>query len=483
LSLLTFVLGCRYGAFVAGGPDPYGYVSQAALWRNGTLIVDAPMSDSGPWARWAFTPLGYVPSDTPGAMVPQYPPGLPMVMAVFQSVVGEQGAYFVVPLLGALAVWLTYKLGKAIAGSLAGLIAAVLLVASPVFLWQLMFPMSDVPATAWWLLAVVLALESVRRPPDAAALALSGLAATMAVMTRPNLALLGPVVFLFVIHGTASWRERFQRALIWGVPALIGPAVMAWIHLRLYGSPFRSGYGDTAALFAFANVGPNLERYSSWFVSTQTPFIFFGVLALPLVTRRWGGISLRIATWALVCAAVVVLSYLWYLPFDHWTFLRFLLPAFPMLLATAAATLLLIAGNRPGRRALAAALMVVVVAHCLDQAKPAFGIKEVESHYLAAAEATQSLPADAIVISNLHSGSVRYYANRLTLRFELLDPSDYQRALQLLRERRRPVYALLDQVEIDQFRSRYAAVADLSWLDGLPMRTIAGRVELYALPE
>ncbi len=84
-----------------------------------------------------------------------------------------------------------------------------------------------------------------------------------------------------------------------------------------------------------------------------------------------------------------------------------------------------------------------------------------------------------MVISNLHSGSVRYYADRLTLRYEWLGVDAYGTALHFLRDRGRPVYAMLDDTEVDTFRQRYRGVADVSWLDKPPLVTLANRVYLY----
>ena len=118
-------------------------------------------------------------------MVPTYSPGLPMVMAAFKAVGGPNAVYYVVPLLGALTVWLTFVLGSRLAGPLAGLLAAAALLVSPAFLFQLMWPMSDVPAAAWWLLAIVLAIRGTTWSCAGA-----GLAAALAVLTRPNLVVL-----------------------------------------------------------------------------------------------------------------------------------------------------------------------------------------------------------------------------------------------------------------------------------------------------
>ena len=89
--------------------------------------------------------------------------------------------FCVVPLLGALAVWMTARLGARVHSHLAGAVSAVLLATSPAFLYQVVQPVSDVPAAAWWTMALAFAvLES------AGAALVAGLAASMAILTRPK---------------------------------------------------------------------------------------------------------------------------------------------------------------------------------------------------------------------------------------------------------------------------------------------------------
>jgi hypothetical protein len=86
-----------------------------------------------------------------------------------------------------------------------------------------------------------------------------------------------------------------------------------------------------------------------------------------------------------------------------------------------------------------------------------------------------------VILSNQHSGSLRDYANRITMRFEWLDADMYGEAIDHVRGLGRPVYVVLDDWERDVFRQRYASAADLSWLDEPPLLLAARRVYFYAL--
>ena len=101
-------------------------------------------------------------------------------MALFLAAFGENGPFYVVPLFGALTVWLTYLLGREATGSSgAGAVAAMFLVVSPVFLTHTMLPMSDVLGAAGWTLVTLLVLK--QRSTAA------GWAAGLSLLVRPNL--------------------------------------------------------------------------------------------------------------------------------------------------------------------------------------------------------------------------------------------------------------------------------------------------------
>ena len=102
------------------------------------------------WPDTVFVPLGYTPAPEGGAIVPVYPAGLPLLMALF-TVCGwaRRAAYYVVPLLGLLSVLLTYWCGRLVGGRSTAALAAAAWAANPVLLCQLMQPMSDVPAATW----------------------------------------------------------------------------------------------------------------------------------------------------------------------------------------------------------------------------------------------------------------------------------------------------------------------------------------------
>jgi len=60
-----------------------------------------------------------------------------------------------------------------------------------------------------------------------------------------------------------------------------------------------------------------------------------------------------------------------------------------------------------------------------------------------------------VILSHQHSGSLRLYASRLTLRFDILEPEWLDRALAWLQSTGHHPYIVLDGDEVERFRARF----------------------------
>ena len=146
---------------MAGGSDSYCYLNQAELIARGTMRDYEPLAEDLSWPGnfWSFVPAGHMPFGQPvPALVPICPSGYPLIMAAARITAGRSAMFAVTPLMGGLAVYLMFLLGRHLAGPAAGLLGAALSAASPTFLIQLFQPMNDVTAAALW--AAALALPS-----------------------------------------------------------------------------------------------------------------------------------------------------------------------------------------------------------------------------------------------------------------------------------------------------------------------------------
>jgi len=486
-AVAVLVVGLCWSTWSVGGADSYGYVSQAMLWLKGLTIEPQPLAAHVPWplADWSLSPLGYRPATGPGAIVPTYPPGLPLSMAAAATIAGPSAVFWIVPLAGAAAVWLTFLLGRRLAHDTCGAAAAVLLAASPVFLYQLVQPMSDVPVTAWWLGAVL--CVAIGRP------ALAGTCAAAAVLTRPNLAPLA--VWLSAGVAVRSFRHtrslsRSVRALTaFAVPLSVGTGFLLWVNNHWYGTPFGSGYGSPRELFALAHVPINITRYPRWLLETQTPVVVAGLLAPAAVWFGWpdaaGGARGRgpAMLFALGFIALVFGSYLPYSPFDEWWYLRFLLPGLPLLLILTSAVLLGLAERIPAwlRVPVVALALTALATHYVATARDrqVFELHDLETRYVAAGRyVARYLPTGAVLLSVQESGSLRLYGGRTTIRFDYLDPQGLDTAVQYLQQAGYQPYFALEAWEETQFRDRFSRASGLGRLDWPPVAEVGHPVKV-----
>jgi hypothetical protein len=459
LAIFTLLVGLSFGAFTAAGADPYGYVSQATLWTSGSVLQPQhSLAREAPWANaaWSFSPLGYVPGADLAYVAPAYPVGLPLQMALAMKVGGMSAGYIVVPILGALAVWLTFLLGRRVSRSGHALAAALLFACSPVFLFQLVQPMTDVPVTMWWLAAMWAA--SFGRVPGAVG---AGVASSIALVTRPNLALLLLPVSAYVWM-SAGFKTRWKTVSAFVLGVLPGLAVIAFVNDMLFGSPLRSGYGGLSEIFQFANMLPNLSRYPTWAVQTYSPFLFLAFLA-PLLGPP-SGVFKRAAGFAVAFAVLLFASYMFYTPFDHWTYLRFLLPATPVLFVTAVPTLDQLLGRweriRPIMFAALVSMLAVAYVHTAVRGDALALKRSWHTRYQETARfAAQRFSDRAAFVSLLQSGSLRFYADRLTVRYDVLDPSALSQVGPFLRAHGYDPYIAIDGTEQEAFQRRFGPLS------------------------
>ena len=470
LVVLALYLGVKYGSFAAAGSDSYGYVSQARFWLSGIPRIEQPWVQDFGWRNreWIFSPLGYRPFSPDGTIVPTYPSGLPLLMAAFLAMFGANGPFYVVPVLAALMVWFTYVLGRAATGSKAvGALAAMLLLASPTFLTHVMVPMSDVPAAAGWALVAVLVLK--QRSFAA------GIVAGLTLVIRPNLILLA-------LAPVAGWQARRAPLIQYAVGIVPGALAVLIINSLLYGAPLTTGYGSLFELYAFESLPANARNYTAWLIETQTPLIFLSIL--PLFIRQalrpaHDGVSPRAYLAALV--ALTLLSYFFYSPFNHWFYLRFLLPAYPVLFVLLAAAVRWGASRLPPEVRVPAAAMVCAVIIPFGVNVASEGILNVARfegrHIRAANEIASRTPANAVVLSVQHSGSVRYYSNRITLRYDWLADDALDVTLRDLEARGLPAYLAVDDWEEKEFRARFAPANRAAQL-AEPIARVSGTPEV-----
>jgi hypothetical protein len=193
-------------------------------------------------------------------------------------------------------------------------------------------------------------------------------------------------------------------------------------------------------------------------------------------TRRWA-VSMRrdVVVAAFAFAALNVAIYLPYLHFEHWPFLRFLLPATVaifVLFGAVSATIIQWARPR-GAAPIAVAISLVLAGTLATGSRrtdlQAYALNDwraqcripMMGRYL-----REVLPPNAVVLSFIHSGAVSHYTGRPIVRLDLLEPAALDRVVEdLQRYGLEPSFVLDDALETPLFAGRFSGsrYAALDW--------------------
>jgi hypothetical protein len=444
----------HHTSYAAGGADSSGYLNSSRLLARGRATepvrglarLSLPPADAP-----LFIPLGYGPGPRPGTMSPSYPPGLPLHMAAAAAVGGPTRAPFLVsPIAGIACLLLTFFLGREL-GLPRGLAVAgaVLLGFTPVFVFMEVAAMSDVPATAWALGAVLAAFRARRSVPWSA---VAGAAFAVGVLVRPMNALLLPAMLFALPARTKSW----------GLFVLGGAPFAVFLLLyndAAFGSPFRTGYGGLlAGALAWGNFPARAVHYAAWLSRTLSPVVLVGWIAV-VFDRR---VAQRDRAVLLAWFAAFFIFYCFYVVYETWWYTRFHLQAIPALILGTLLVLRDAFGLREpstGRRAAwrvgaAAALLLVALGfeyRVLARERPHKVYKGERVYPDACAMARRRLPPDAIVASMQMSGALHYYTDLTYVMWNALDASRLAELRARTEGRGHRWYALLapfEQVEV-----------------------------------
>ncbi|HET9705273.1 MAG TPA: glycosyltransferase family 39 protein [Vicinamibacterales bacterium] len=440
----------RFLLTTIGGADSYGYVSASQMLGQGRLVEPAPIAAwlSAPGALAMASPLGWAPAANGAGIVPTYPLGLPIVMAVF-SAIAPFAVFFVSPILALLTLVVVFRLARQWFDEDVAFVSTMLVAWNPVFITYAKQPMSDVPASAWLMLAIGLAFRS--SPATAFA---AGLAAGMAVMTRPALLIAAAVVPLLS-------NRRLHAAGGLAIPVAIQLALQAY----LFGNPFATGYGAAESLFSVDYVATNLAIYSrhTWVALSGmwVTAVVVGIIVAPQHVK-----------WPLMAIfSTVALPYVFYLPFDHWETLRFLLPALVPLSILGGAGLVRIASAISWQPAVAALLILLSAGLVVRNAtflrdESVWNIQDMEERYpLAGQWLDVNTPPSSVALANQHSGSLRWYGKRQTLRWDVIAPEQLEQTVRDLESHGASAYAVLEGTEVEMFDQRFAGVLDRLAID------------------
>jgi len=257
----------------------------------------------------------------------------------------------------------------------------------------------------------------------------------------------------------ARQQSRARSLTTFALPLVVAILALLWIQWRRYGDPFLSGYGTAGELFALEHIPRNLASYAARVTAIYTPLIWLWLGAPALATR----VPSRAFLWTtLLVVATVWLAYLPYLPFEAWFFTRFLLPAIPLMLVLAVAVM--IAGIRRLavwlRPAVTVALVVAFTSVLAGESRrrAVFESAALEQKYPDAGRyVREHLGADSYVLARQHSGSVRLYSGRPTIRWDVIGGDQLGLVIRTVRATGAQIYLVADDDELREFANHFGS--------------------------
>jgi len=444
------ILWTGYGL---GGCDSYGYGSLAKmvtkLKATESIKELSEFNLSQDYAD-LFIPPCYLHGPKPGTISNVFSIGLPLQAAAAASIFGwDVGPYLVSPLSVTLSMLLLYLIGLEL-GLSRKLSAAggVLLGLFPTVVSHGLVLMSDAPTMFWSAAAVFAALRSRKNPHWVIA---SGFAFSVVILTRSmNVLLLFPIFFALPIS-----IKSLIRFVLGGLPAAVLFFAYNW---AAYGSPLKMGYIviGQQGYFGLSGYMTVLSQYIYW-ISTQmspTALVFWAATVINK-SIQWRDRALIISWFAT--------HYLFYclqnFRFDddaHWWFTRYMLPAMPavilgFLLTIQYITNLIAASIDNGdKRAIgkfvAPLLLFPVLVTSVAQIHR-YGTHLVgagmEERKNATRMAGEIIPQKSLIVSSEYSGTVKYYIDRYSLRYDHLSPGQWDIVKDRVKEKGYQLYALL----------------------------------------
>lgn len=258
------------------------------------------------------------PGTLPRLQRPQYPPGLPVLLAPFAAAHHVRAGARLLSFLALLAVaWAAWS----VAGPLAALLATAALLSAPFYGESARTVMADMPSAG--LAAVALALL-VRGSPRW--LILAGVACGVGVTVRySHLPIM--LAALLAVGAGRRW------VAVGAAPPLLALMAYQW---HAFGSPLRTGYGHGSAQWAAGNITthalptdltvqlghltpfsppPGIPNLVYWPLALGLWWVFalpgFGYLGLVAVWRRRSTVAGRFVTWSILGMLLLLLPYFW----------------------------------------------------------------------------------------------------------------------------------------------------------------------------
>jgi hypothetical protein len=404
-----------------GAADWYGYYAESLLFRQGQLT----MKTAYPPAQYpAFAPLGfYVAGDK---IIPQYPPGFPLLMALF-GLIGLE--FYVNALAGVLTVLLVYLILRNSVSRGMALLFASLWAFLPITMYISVRIMSDLIATLFILLTYYFFTRN--------KIFWSGVAFSYAVVVRPTSVLFFIIFLPLLFKKKRFWHFCFSAGIIGFLYGLYNWAV--------FGKPWITGYQGVANELTGTVFFHHFIYYGKTILILMTPLLLIPAL-WALVRRKphgWFYFFWLVSFW--------IFYSFWKSGADSWWYLRFLLPGLPAFFILSAIGMQdiraqLLAWKPRWQTLLNSAsvliLLLLLPYFCTYSIRNwVFFADKGEMYYQATKKMQSLVPPDALVGGIEMSGPIRLYAGMESFRWD--QPQSFKLMYDFLKKKR-PLYLLIE---------------------------------------
>ena len=453
-----------YRSTAVSGCDTYSYLQGADLMaRNGFLrseYVDplipeiyGSFEEKPPDDKLIFllSPHGhYVYDLKKGAVYSVFPPGVSMLLYPFVKISGRASAFYVLPILNILLLFLFFFWGSKYVDVFFGVCLSAAAMFNIHTFENTVLIMSDLPSLALLALSAFLLYKSIKAPRLYATFLAGACFGFSLVVRYSNVMGAFPLAYLFWLKFRQARRpgEFLKSAASFGAGAfLFGLLPLGLYTQHLLGTVFRLVYEPiTQSRMALKNIWPGALFYLKSILHT------FGAPGAALMLVGLGSCLVRrkVRSVGLICV-LAFLSFFAFYVVQSIRHERYLMPAYPFLAVLYGLGVLAIA--KKFDKSLVAKFLIAALCagypllYSLN--RYTLGITYQEATCLSVGD---NVASDAVVFCDELSGPVRFYTGIPSYRFIWTDEPTLKKTVLILIEKKKAVYFLLDSAPaLDRF--------------------------------